>query len=101
MPATFGTQTVGTSGVIGKSGDAVRVVSCQVTSGGTASVVTLFNGTSTGGTVYWQGTGTINQTTTPATFPAGGLYFPGGCFFSCDGNGTGGNVQFEQAASIP
>lgn len=101
MSATFGTQVFGSSGaVVGESGAPIRVVSVQITSGGTASVVTLKNGTSSGGTVYWQGTGTISQTATPANFPAGGLYFPGGCFISWDGNGSGANVQFEQAVTV-
>lgn len=101
MSATFGTFITTSSGsVVGESGAPIRVVSVQITSGGTASVVTLKNGTSSSGTVYYQGTGTINQTTTPANFPAGGLYFPGGCFISWDGNGSGANVQFEQATTI-
>lgn len=101
MPATFGTAVLTVSGtVVGESGAPIRVVSAQVTSGATGSIITLKNGTGSGGTIYWQGQGTANETTTPSTFPAGGLYFPGGCFVSWDGNGSGANVQFEQAATI-
>lgn len=105
MPATFGTQVISTAGggsaAIGKSGDPIRVVSAQVTSGGTASVLSLYNGTAASGTPLWQGAGTINETTTPATFPAGGLYFPSGCFASYDAQGNGCNIQYELITSIP
>lgn len=101
MPATFGAQTISASAVIGESGAPIRVVSAQVTSDGVAaSVLTLRNGTSGSGTIYWQGTGVISQTTAPVTFPAGGLYFPGGLFVSLDAHGTGAIIEYEQVATI-
>lgn len=101
MAATFGTAVLTSSGtVVGESGAPIRVYSAEVKSGATGSVLTLKNGTSASGTVYWQGQGTASQTTSPATFPAGGLYFPGGLFVSWDANGSGANIGFEQVATI-
>ena len=93
---SIGTTQLAATGVVGKSGDPIRVYSAQVTSGGTVSVISLYNGTSASGTPYWQGTGVINQTTAQPNFPAAGIYFPGGCFVSWDGNGSGANIQWEQ-----
>jgi len=96
----FGTQQLTAVGIIGKSGDPVTVFGVQFTSGGTASVVSLYNGPAASGTPYFQGTGVINQTTSPANFPSAGIYFPGGCYVSWDGNGSGANVQYQMSQTI-
>lgn len=101
MSVSFGVQVISTSGVIGEQGAPIRVVSAQVTNdASTASVLTLRNGTSASGTILYQGSGTVSQTTTPTNFPAGGLYFPAGLYVSLDAHGTGAIIEYEQAATI-
>ena len=72
-------------GVIGPSGKRIRLFSLTLRSGGTASVLALHNGTGTGGTMYFQGTGAIS---TGVTFVFGqcGRLFPAGCYADVDAN---------------
>lgn len=76
------------------AGTAVRVFTVHIISGaGGASVVSLRNGASAGGTIYITETGTAN---TGKTFNYGdqGVWFPAGCFVSTDANSADVTVTF-------
>ena len=73
-----GNQLVTENGVVGTSGNPIRVFSIHILSGASAGVVQLRNGTADTDTIYVQETGIAN---TGATFNyAGGIRFPAGCF---------------------
>lgn len=98
MPgANGGTQVVTnqTDIAIGRSGQPVRVFFVSMTSGGTAGVCILRNGTTASGTAYHQIDGTISKSVTQY-FGANGLLFPGGCFLDVDANCAVVTVAFEQ-----
>lgn len=82
-----------TDAAVGASGVAVRVFTLHVISDGTATVVSLRNGTSASSTAYVTQTGTIS---TGATFNFGtqGMLFPSGCFLDADAHTTGGIVTY-------
>jgi hypothetical protein len=85
-----GSQRITASGIVGPTVDGVthpkpiRLFCVSLVSGGTASVLSLLNGTSASGTQYVSITGTIS-TGTVVNF-AGGLRFPDGLYASADGN---------------
>lgn len=85
-------QNAGTQNIVGNvntaiqgSGVPVRVFMIHVISAGTASVVSVKNGTTSGSTNYLTLTGTIS---TGATFNFGdkGILFPAGAFVVTDTN---------------
>jgi hypothetical protein len=90
-----GTQYFTTSDLaLGTEGKPTRVFSVDFLSGGTASVVILRNGTTTGGENYVQLDGTISKATHWSD-PAGKL-FPKGCFVDVDANTAACSVSFIQ-----
>lgn len=89
-----GTQLITTTdAAVGTSGQPCRVFSVGLISGGTAGVLILRNGTSTGGTAVLQIDGTISKMSTPIDF-ANGLLFPAGCFMDADANCAGGFISY-------
>ena len=95
---THGSQIVptSTSVAIGIAGQAKMVYSVTLISGATAGVLSLKNGSTSGGTLYLSGTGTINQ---GVTFNySEGFFFPGGCFAATDSNTTSILVSYEEFA---
>lgn len=80
------------SGAIGSSGMAQRVFSISLISGGTASVLSLYDGTSASGNLQISFTGTAS-TGAVVNF-AGGMRFPNGCFASVDGNISSATIVF-------
>lgn len=84
------------SGVVGDSGKAQLLYGYAFKSGGTAGVLTLFNGTSSvsPATVGWDQTGIISSTViTPL---AGGVMFNNGLYASFDGNVSRGTFWVRQ-----
>lgn len=84
MNLTPGTVRVTADAAVLTSGSAVRVFSVNLVSGGSASTLTLKNGTSTSGTAFEQIDGIASQSVTKNY--AGGLLFPAGCFADADAN---------------
>lgn len=99
MPDLFisGSQLVGTTdAAIGTSGNAVRVFNIHIiTSGITAAVVSLRNGTAAGATAYVTESGTASTGKT-IDYGMKGVLFPAGCFCDVDGNTTSVLVAFSQ-----
>lgn len=85
------------SAVVGDSGKPVAIYGYSLKSGGTAGVLTIFNGTSSvagSGTFAWDETGTISVS---KSFPLGcGVVLPSGAFASFDGNVTGVTIFYRQ-----
>lgn len=79
-----GTTKITADGVVGQSGKPTRIYSVSLVSGGSASTLALYSGTSTGGTLLDQVDGTASQSVTKNY--AGGLLFPAGCFADVDSN---------------
>jgi hypothetical protein len=82
-----GTQQIVGDGdiAIGGSGKPVRIFSIEVISGGTASTVLLFNGTSiVAGNQFGQIDGTASKSA--LVNYAGGKLFSSGCFLQTDAN---------------
>ncbi len=86
-----GSYRLTADGVAGESA-AVRVYNIIVKSGGTAAVVSVKNG-STGGDIYDQIDGTINQAVVRNY--EGGLVLPLGCYIDLDSNTTYVVVDLE------
>ncbi len=84
MELVPGSVRITADGVIGRSGLPVRIYSVSLISGGTASVLSLLDGTSASGNQQVSITGTVN-TGVVVNF-AGGLRFPNGCFADVDSN---------------
>jgi hypothetical protein len=90
-----GTQYFTTTDLaLGTAGKPTRVFSVSYTSGGTASVVILRNGTSATDAIYVRLDGTINKGTT--WNDPNGLLFPAGCFVDVDANTASCAVSFQQ-----
>lgn len=85
----------GTDAQIGSATKPIRVFAINFTSGATAGVVLLRNGTSTAGTALVREDGVISSGKTVA-YGQTGIYFPSGCFMDIDANVTGGVVSFAQ-----
>lgn len=86
MSLPIGSQNRTDDGVIGASGKKIRVYALIVRSDSDgASAVSVYNGTSTAGTLM----DVINVATASTTVRinyAGGLLFPSGCFVDVDAN---------------
>ena len=93
-----GTQQRTTDGVIGTSGKKIRVYGfiVRATAGG-VSVVNIYDGTSTSGTLM----DVINlaASTTERPMYAGGLLLPNGCFVDVDANTSFVTALFEQESA--
>jgi hypothetical protein len=89
---SVGTYQVTADGQAGPA-RAVRVFNIVAKSSGTACVVSVKNGTTTGGTEYDQINGTINQAVIRNY--EGGLVFPAGCFIDLDVNTSYVTVSLE------
>ena len=100
MAGYAGTQFVSnqTDIAVGVSGKATRVFFVEQTSGGTAAVVILHNGTSTSGSAYSTINGTINLQAT-RYYGEEGMFFPAGCFLNVDANTTSATVTYRQEMS--
>lgn len=85
------------SGLIGDSGKPVAIYGYNIKSGGTAGVLTIFNGTSSvsgAGTFVCDETGTINVSRSFAFGCA--IVLPSGGFASFDGGVTSATVFYRQ-----
>lgn len=80
----IGVLVLTASGVIGDSGKPQALYGYAFKSGGTAGVITFFNGTSSLGTAFWDHTGLISSTVLQPL--NGAVVFPNGCYASLDGN---------------
>ncbi len=89
---SVGTYQVAADGQAGPA-KAVRVFNIIAKSDSTACVVSVKNGTTTGGTEYDQINGTISQAVIRNY--EGGLVFPGGCFIDLDAHTTYVTVSLE------
>lgn len=83
-------------GVIGISGQPVRIYGLQVTSGATAGRVKLYDGTDATGTLLLDADGEPSKTAAVPDMPSGGIYFPAGCFADIDANVTAVVADYEQ-----
>lgn len=88
-----GSQRITGDSIIGPTAVPIRLHCVSLVSGGTASVLSLLNGTTAGGTQYVSITGTAS-TGTVVNF-AGGLRFPGGLFADADGNISSATFVFD------
>lgn len=79
-----GSGLIGPAIIAGASPRPIRLFSVVLMSGGTASVLSLLDGTTSGGTEYVNITGTAS-TGSVVNF-AGGLRFPDGLYATVDGN---------------
>lgn len=89
-------QTLTASGVVGVSGKPLVVHAVSVDSGVAASIPVLRNGGASD-TPLFEGLGTALRKVLVPNIPAGGVYFPAGCYVSLDGNegGDGVTVWYE------
>ncbi len=98
MSLGIGSQKIVADGVVGTSGAKIRIYGfiARATSGG-ASVINIYNGTSSGGTLI----DVINvaQSTTERPMYAGGLYCGSGCFVDVDSNTSFVEAIYEQENS--
>lgn len=89
-----GSQRITTSdSAIGPAGKPIRLFCVSLISGATASVLSLLDGTSTGGSQQVSITGTIS-TGVVINF-AGGLRFPNGLFADVDTNIASATFVFD------
>lgn len=91
-----GSSLIVADGVLGVSGKAVRVFNMHIISGGGGgAIIALRAGTTVGGTIDIQETGT---TSIGKTFDYGvhGHYFPTGCFVDVDTNTTSVLIAYSQ-----
>lgn len=89
-----GYQVAVADAAILSSGRAVVIYGVNVVSGGTAGVLVLRNGTTTGDTAVITVTGTINSGVI-RSFGGNGVIFPNGCFADKDANVSSYTVFFE------
>jgi len=89
-----GSQRITGDSVVGVSGKPTRLYAVSLISGGTASVLSLYDGTSAGGNEQVKITGTIS-TGTVINF-AGGLRFPNGLFADADANISSATFIIDQ-----
>lgn len=90
-----GTKAVNTTpALVGASGKLIRVFTIAMISDGTAGVLKLYEGTSSGGTLKFQLDGVINkQVTFDSTM---GMSFPTGCWMESDAHCAAGVITFTQ-----
>lgn len=86
------------SSVVNDSGKPQALYQVASKSGGTAGTVTLFDGTSSLGTVVYDIQGTIN--TTVFNNPGVGLVFPKGLYVSFDSNVTRVTTWCRQVQNV-
>ncbi len=100
MIQNAGSQVIvsGTDAVVGTSGKPTRVFCVNFLSDGTAGVLILRNGTTSGGTAYAQENGVVSSGKT-VSYGTQGIMFPGGCFLDVDAHCTGGVVTYAQEMS--
>lgn len=81
-----GSVRIVAAGVVGVSGKPVRVYGFTMRSGAAGvGTVTLYNGTSTGGTEKYRLQGNADASA-DKVFPTEGKHFPGGCYADIDAN---------------
>lgn len=98
MGLAIGSQKITADGVVGISGQPIRVFGFILRSGsGGGAAVAVYNGSSTGGTLYEQLDGSTS-TTTRFNY-AGGLFFPAGCYLDIDANTSYVTVIYCQELS--
>ena len=95
MIQNAGSQVITADSVVGVSGKATRVFAVNIVSDGTAGVVILRNGTSTGGTAYVTENGVVSSGKT-VTYGTQGILFPSGCFCDVDSHATSTLVAYTQ-----
>jgi len=97
MIQNSGSQAIasGTDAAIGPSGKPIRVFAVNFLSDGTAGVLILRNGTSSGDPVYVTENGVISSGKTVSYGPTG-IFFPAGCFLDVDSHVTAGVVSFAR-----
>lgn len=93
-------QTITADGVIGVEDKPLIVYAVSVDSAATAAVVAFHNGDAATDTMMFQATGTVSKTVLIADIPAGGLYFPAGCFVDIDANTDAVTVWYEQISVV-
>jgi len=83
-----GSIRITAAGVVGVSGQPLRIYGFTVRSGvGGVGTVTLYNGTSTGGTEKYRLQGNVDASA-DKVFGAEGKHFPGGCYADLDSDVT-------------
>jgi hypothetical protein len=97
MIQNAGVQQFTADGSVGTSGVAVRVFSLHIISGGTAAIVSLRNGTSSGALAYITQTAPVVSTGNTFVYGDKGILFPAGCFCDVDTNTTSALVVFNYA----
>lgn len=95
MIQNAGATLIGTAdAAVSTAGQAVRVFTIHIISGGTAAVVSLRNGSTVAGTVWVTETGTISTGKT-INYGTQGILFPSGCFVDVDTNTTSVLVTYN------
>lgn len=79
-----GSQKLTADGVLGRSGSTVRLFGLLINSGASDASISLYDGTSTGGTLMGVFSGVANQTEV-YNFN-GGLYLQDGAYLDIDAN---------------
>lgn len=90
-----GSTLITADAAVGTSGAATKVFAIHIVSDGTAGVVILRNGTSTGGTAYVTETGTVSTGKT-VYFGDNGVLFPSGCYCDVDSHALTTLVAYAQ-----
>ena len=91
-----GSTRITAAGVVGVSGKPVRIYGFTMRSGaGGTGTVTLYNGTSTGGTEKYRLQGNMDASA-DKVFPTEGKHFPSGCYADLDANVTYVDFDYVQ-----
>lgn len=99
MIQNSGSQAFASTDVaVGTSGKPTRVFAVSFASDGTAGVLIMRNGTSTGGTAFVTENGVVSSGKT-VTYGTTGILFPAGCFLDVDTHVITGVISFSQEAS--
>jgi hypothetical protein len=93
MGFPIGTQRITADSALVANGRPVRIFNVNLVSGGTASTLTLRNGTSASANAFDQVDGAASLSVTKNW--AGGLFFPDGCFLDVDANISYATVSYE------
>lgn len=97
MPGGYQRRT--TDGVIGISGQAIRLYGLQIQSGAAAGVVACHDGTSSSGNKILDVAGEPNKTIPVPDIPAAGVYFPTGLYLDVNADVTAVIANYEQVIS--
>lgn len=89
-----GVTRITADGPVGTSGKPIRVFCVNLVSGGSASTLTLRNGTSGSATANEQVDGTASQSVTKNY--AGGLRFASGCYADVDANISYATITYTE-----